>query len=330
MAFSDIPGNDRTKKILGSALSREKLPNSLLFSGSEGVGKQEIALVVAKALNCLQKQDDACEVCSSCEAINKGIFPDVMLLAPERDILKIEQMRFLKEAVYLKPMVGKKRVFIILDAEKMNKEAGNSLLKILEEPPFFSHIILVTRNPFIILSTVKSRCQELKFSPIPREAIENQLKETNMAREKAKLLSFLVCGNLKRAMNLDWEEIQEQRKKSWRIFRTLVNGEDAAAFLKAFAFRSRGQVEEELKNILEVLSAFCRDLILIKENGDANLLINPDYEDKMRSLLGSLELEQFLNLFLKIEDSLSALKRNVNIKLYISSMLLKLIGRDYV
>jgi DNA polymerase-3 subunit delta' len=253
-----------------------------------------------------------------------------MLLSPEKDTLKIEQMRFLKEAAYLKPMIGKKRVFIILDAEKMNEQAGNSLLKILEEPPFFSHIILVTRNPFIILSTVKSRCQELKFLPIPREEIENQLKEANMDSEKAQLLSFLVCGNLKRAMNIDWEDNQEQRKRSWRIFRIFVNGEDAAAFLKAYAFRSRGQVEEELKNILEMLSSFCRDLILIKENGDAGLLINPDYEDKMRSLIGSLELEQFLNLFIKIEDSLSALKRNVNIKLYISSMLLKIMGRDYV
>lgn len=330
MAFVDIPGNARAKKILSSALSRGKLPNSLIFSGPEGIGKLEIALTVAKALNCHQKQDDACEQCSACEAINKGTFPDLMLLTPEKDILKIEQMRLLKEAAYLKPMVGKRRIFIIADAEKMNKEAGNSLLKILEEPPFFSHIMLITQNPFIILPTVKSRCQGLKFSPIPREEIENRLVAANMDREKAKLLSFLVCGNLRRAVELDWEEIQEQRKKAWRIFKILVKGEDAAAILKAYAFRSRSQVEDELKAILEMLSSFCRDLILIKENGDAGLLINPDYEDKMRSLQDKLELEQFLNLFIKIEDSLSALKRNVNIKVYISSMLLKLMDRNNV
>ena len=146
MAFQNILGNLRVKTILSKALQRNRVPHSLLFVGPEGVGKMETALVVAKALNCLQKTDDSCEECVSCVAINKKNFPDVMEVSPQKDVIKIEQMRLLKSTAYLKPMVGKKRVFIVTDAEKMREEAANSLLKILEEPPSFSHIFLCTNT----------------------------------------------------------------------------------------------------------------------------------------------------------------------------------------
>ena len=157
MSFSDIVGNGRIKRILGKALERGRLPNSLLFAGPQGVGKIDTALVAAKALNCLTLTADACEACEACTAITKGNHPDVMRIEPEKEILKIEQMRILKEAAYLRPMVGRKRVFIVEREESMNSEAANSLLKVLEEPPAFSHIFLITSNPFIILPTIRSR-----------------------------------------------------------------------------------------------------------------------------------------------------------------------------
>jgi len=143
MAFQNILGNSRVKAILSKSLQRNRVPHSLLFIGPEGVGKKEMALVVAKALNCQKKTENSCEECTSCVAINKKNFPDVMEVSPQKDVIKIEQMRLLKSTTYLKPMVGKKRVFIITDAEKMSEEASNSLLKILEEPPSFSHIFLL-------------------------------------------------------------------------------------------------------------------------------------------------------------------------------------------
>jgi DNA polymerase III delta' subunit len=138
-------------------------------------GKRDTALVLAKALNCQKKKDDACEACASCKAVNAGNFPDVMEIQPEGNVLKIEQMRLLRDIVHLKPMTGKRRVFIVAEAEKMTEEAANSLLKILEEPPLFSYIILMTDNPFLLLPTIKSRCQILNFLPISREDIEKIL-----------------------------------------------------------------------------------------------------------------------------------------------------------
>ena len=104
-AFEDILGNARIKRILGRSLRKGRLPNSILLSGPKGVGKLEIALVAAKALNCQNRVDDACEECEACLSTNKGNHPDVMSIFPENEVLKINQMRVLKKTAYLKPMV---------------------------------------------------------------------------------------------------------------------------------------------------------------------------------------------------------------------------------
>jgi DNA polymerase III delta' subunit len=330
VAFDDILGNARIKRILRKSLIKSRLPNSLLFSGIKGVGKFDLALVIAKALNCQTNKDDACETCASCKAINKGTFPDVMLISPEKEVLKIDQIRVLKEAAYLRPMMGSKRVFIIEQAEKMNPEAANSLLKVLEEPPSFSYIVLLTNNPFIILPTIRSRCQNLQFSPVSREDIESCLIRENYDRAQAKIISLLVRGNLKQALALEWEEIQTFRQKAWELFQSLIRGEKAAAFLKEYSSRQRALVQEELNQILEILSSFCRDLILVKEQCNSALLMNPDYEDELGKLANQVSLDQSLGFLEKIEASLFAFRRNVNLKLFISSMIANFMDKKHV
>ena len=330
MSFSDITGNARIKKILTKALQRERVPNSLLFSGPQGVGKIETALVVAKALNCLNLTDDACESCAACAAVNKGIFPDVMRISPEKEVLKIDQIRILKEAAYFKPMVGRKRVFIVNPAEKMSPEASNSLLKILEEPPSFSHIILITPNPFVILPTIKSRCQVLSFSPVSRDDIARCLIEHDFSEEKAKILSLLVRGNLKQAMNMDWEEVRVEREETWQLFLSFLHREPSIPFFKEYSNLRRGVAEEEIRSTLELLASFSRDLILIKENADSELLLNPDFESLLREESPSVRLEQILAMLEQIEGQLNSLQRNVNIKLFMSSMISNTMGNHHV
>ena len=275
MAFKDVLGHERVKKILRKALQKKKIPNSILFYGPNGVGKEEMALVLAKAINCERKKDDACEKCTSCRGINAGNFPDVMVIQPDGNVIKIEQMRALRKIAYLKPMVGKKRVFIVTEAEKMNEEAANSLLKVLEEPPLFSYVLLVTHNPFLILSTIKSRCQILNFPPLSKEDIERELMEKGFTEEKARVISRLVRGNLKQALGLDWEDVQETRKQAWMLFLSLVKRENFAFFLRNYAFSYKSLVKQDWEQILEILSSFCRDLVLLKEKSDSNLLMNP-------------------------------------------------------
>lgn len=329
MAFHDILGNHRVKTILGRALKMRRLPNSLLFVGPEGVGKKDVALVVAKALNCQRKTDDACEECSSCLAINKRNFPDVMEVLPENDALKIDQMRFLKSTTYLKPMVGKKRIFIITDADKMTDEAANSLLKILEEPPSFSHIILLTHNPYLIISTIKSRCQTLNFTPVYKEDIEKILLEKGYEAEKARIISLVVRGNLKHALSLDWEVVQEGRQKAWEIFLSILNREKIAHFLREFT-STRHPDRTDVEQVFEILSSFCRDVVLVKEDGGPSHMMNPDFEAKIRGVARLVSLEQSLDLLRKMDYSLYALQKNCNVRLLLSSMFSHFLEERYV
>ena len=319
MTFEDIVGNNRIKKILKRALQRKRLPNSLLFVGPAGVGKKDIALVLAGAMNCLSEKDLICESCSSCQAVQRGKFPDVMVIEPEKDVLKIEQMRELKQAAYLKPMVGQKRVFIVDNAEKMNEEAANSLLKILEEPPSFSHIILITSNPFLILPTIRSRCQTLTFSPVLREDIEKVLVDKGQIKDRARVISLLVRGNLKQAMQIEWEEVKEKRQQAWQIFTALINRKNVASILKEYSARRRSAVEEDISQYLEIITSFCRDLLLIKEGGDHSYLMNPDLTEGLEDMAGRLNVNQSLHFLKTLDTALYEYQRNLNLSLLVST-----------
>ncbi len=319
MAFKDILGNSRVKKILRKALQKNKVPNSMLFYGPRGIGKKDMALVLAKAMNCERKKDDACEVCASCKAINAGNFPDVLEISPEKEVIKIDQMRILRKIAYLKPMMGKKRVFVVVDADKMTEEAANSLLKILEEPPLFSYIILVAYNPFMIMSTIKSRCQVLNFSPVSKEEIGKILVEKGYEEKKARIISLLVRGNLKQALSLEWEEVQDKRAKAWQLFLSLLRKGKVALFLRNYATSQRTLVRNEWEQVLEMLSSFCRDSILIKEKSDSRLLMNPDYEEDIKKEEALLSLEGLIDCLTKIDYAIYGLGKNLNVNLLVSS-----------
>lgn len=319
MGFHQVLGNSRIKKILRLALQKNRVPNSLLFCGPRGVGKRSLASILAKAINCEREGDDACEQCATCVAISSRRLPDVWEIEPEGQVVKIEQMRAVKQAAYLRPMVAKKRVFIVDEAEKMNDEASNSLLKILEEPPLFSHIILLTSNPHLILSTIKSRCQILNFSPIGKEEIKRLLVEKGCTEDRAKVISLLVRGNLEEALRFDWQEVQNKRREAWNIFLSFLKRGETSSFLRTYGFSQRSLVREDLEKILEILSSFCRDLVLFKENGDLSLLLNPDYAPELASLAEEWSLEKFWECLGRIEYTLFGLNKNLNMSLLVSS-----------
>lgn len=329
MAFDDILGNKRAKSILAKSLQRKRLPNSLLFFGPEGVGKGEAALVVAKALNCLNKNDDACEECPSCRAINRQNFPDVMIFKPDNDGHKIEQMRILKQSAYLRPMVGKKRVFVIFEADKMRDDASNSLLKILEEPPPFSFVFLLTSNPDMILPTIRSRCLLLQFTPVFKEEIEKTLVERGQDVRRARIVSHLVDGSLKQAIGLDWDELEKKRQKGWRLFLSLLKKEKAS-----FSFREwinqRYQDKREVEETFEILSTFCRDALLIKGGGDDRYLLNLDYRNKMMDATAGIGFDETLDFMERIDYHLYALKKNCNVRLLLSSFFSHCLRHDHV
>ena len=198
-----------------------------------------------------------------------------------------------------------------------------------EEPPSFSHIILVTSNPYRIIPTLKSRCQVLPFSPVPKEEIQKALEAKGFQPEKAQIISLLVDGNLERALSLDWEEVRTQRNRAWSLFLALHKREKAASLLKDFSM-SRGIIKEELEKTLEILASFCRDLILIKEQGDVGYLLNPDFEEDLREVARFIPLNQAMHFLSEMDFAIEALRRNLNMNIIISSLFSNNWERRYV
>jgi len=317
MAFKDIAGNARIKKILGLALERGRVPNSLIFSGPEGVGKKALALTLAKTLNCQAPAADpaaaadSCDACPSCRAIDEGRHPDVMIIGAEVKDIKIEQTQLLKQMAYLKPMMGRRRVFILEGAEKLNESSASSLLKVLEEPPAFCHMILVTASPFLILPTILSRCRTLAFSPIGREEIEEILVGRDYPQEQARLLSLLVDGNLERALDLEWDEVQASRDDAWTLFEMMLSGTNASRFLERFGSLAKA-AQEDFRKTLELFSSFTRDILLIELGGDTRLLLNPDFEPRLRETAERLPARRALAVLADLEFVLPEIDRNLN------------------
>src|SRR4030066_1670411 len=315
MDFDNILGNSRVKKILRLALQKNRLPNSLLFHGPEGVGKRRLAITLAEAVNCERRRDDACGECPTCLAISGGRFPDVQEIKPSGQVIKVDHVREMRQAAYMRPMVGRKRVFIISEADKMNDESSNTVLKILEEPPLFSHFILVTDNPYLILPTIKSRCQALQFMPVGREEIARALREGGCPQDRAGIISLYVRGNLEEALGLNWDEVNSARREAWDLFLSIIRPDKPALFLTRYGFAQRNLIREDLKMTLEIMASFCRDLGLMKDKGDLSLLLNPDYAEELRALESFSSLEKCWEFQRRVDGAVSGLEKNLNMSL---------------
>ncbi len=201
-----ILGHEETKEIIRLYLDKNYSSYSLLFEGKDCIGKKLIALKTAKGFLCEKKYGFGCDKCESCRLVRNTIsniyegtdlnpHPDIKIVSPEDDKeIKIGQIREVIQFLKLKTKGGK--VVIIEKAEKMNREASNSFLKTLEEPPENTLIILTTSNKNALLPTIVSRCQKITFKPLSKEEIHDILKLKGIDEGKAKILTSLSEGSL--------------------------------------------------------------------------------------------------------------------------------------
>lgn len=171
-----IKGNETTRKELKTIVQNNNVLHSYLFLGKEGIGKKEIAKEFAKEILCLTKNEN-CN-CKSCLCFDSQNHPDIKIINEESDTIKINTIREMIQTVYEKPILSNKKIYIINDCDKMTKEAQNSLLKTLEEPPEYIIIILIASNTDMILSTIKSRCTKIVFDKLKDDEIKEILNNT--------------------------------------------------------------------------------------------------------------------------------------------------------
>ena len=213
MAFARILGHQRLRGLLARAIGHHRLPPALLFSGPSGVGKKTLALAVGRALLCEVDDGDACDACGACSRAGRGLHPDAILIEPDGASIKIEQVRDVVHEISGRPFEGRARAVVFDEAHLVTEQAQNALLKSLEEPPATSHVLLVTASPQALLPTIRSRCQMLRFSPLPQSLLETHLRETSgLSAEEARLRAALSGGSLGVALAFEsdaWRALRE-------------------------------------------------------------------------------------------------------------------------
>jgi DNA polymerase-3 subunit delta' len=342
--FDELTGNSRVKAVLKRMLVSDRLPGAMLFTGEEGIGKKLFALEVARALNCrTPKDEEACGVCSSCVRIRKLNYPmrddadewtqiiwtdhpDVGLVVAPRRVLRVEQMRQIEKEANFRPFEGKARVFLIDEADKLNDASANALLKVLEEPPRTSHLILITARPAMLLPTILSRCQMIRFSPLTPDEIERHLVKNKIDVKTAHLRARAAGGSMGRALSGDLVTFTSQRKAMLKVLHALVLSNDRAQLLRSAEQLNEAQYKDEFEERLDVLETLIRDAWMLSLGVDTSRIVNEDLSGELKEIAQKLVPGRAGDWILQIEDLREQLIVNVNRKVTTDSLFLVMAG----
>ena len=332
MSFNDIVGQERVIKILTKSLKENKVSSSYIFVGSEGTGKKLVAIEFSKAVNCLNlsKGSEACENCQSCTEISKQFSPDLKIIEPIKNSIKIEQIREMRKEIGLKPFKNKKKIYIIDKAEKMTLEASNCLLKTIEEPPYYAIIILICSKIDPILPTIVSRCQILNFGLITSLKIKELLlnKVNNLEKEKAEIISKLAQGSIGKAFKLAIDKEYFIRREEIVDYLSAISPGKYSDDVFAKVEKIVSEINR-IEEVLEIVKLWYRDILIIKNTGDQKYIANCDkleVLDKKSQIYSQEILIDILDYLEQVEEYLI---KNVNKRLILERLYIKMVGVEY-
>jgi DNA polymerase-3 subunit delta' len=312
--------------LIARAAMRGTLPPSVIFAGPEGVGKRRAAVALAQLMNCLTVREaegmpaDACGVCASCKRIARGVHADVLLIEPtETGAIKIDQVRYGSERAAYRPFEGRRRVVIIDDADMMNADAQNAVLKTLEEPPAASTFVLVTSRPDMLLPTVRSRCQRLRFGRLsPADVAAVLMRDHEYTAADAGAAASLSDGSIGLALEGGSDAFVDARQAAVELLETAAVSDDPRRRLagaKALAGAARGGSDrDELARRLRALGSILRDLGALLSRADERTLANADLQSLLQRLQRSFDGARALRAFSAVDRALAALERNASPK----------------
>jgi DNA polymerase-3 subunit delta' len=333
--FRDILGQDRVISHLKTAMAKGRLSHAYLFLGPEGVGKASVARALAAALNCaaLREDGDACGECPSCRRLAAGTHPDFLVISPEeaKSQISIDQIRDLRRLTEYPPLGGGWRVVIIKPAEALtaqNDAAANALLKTLEEPPDRHVLVLTAQGETDLLPTVVSRCHKLALTPLPTPLVARELMHRRgLTQSQAALLSALSGGSLGRALDLDIEELVEQRRQVLADLAQLAGGSDAGVLDWA---QRLAKNRPELDNFLLLAQLWYRDLLITHYQAPAHLLANQDLLPQLDATRAVGEPETWFAKFSALGAAGRHLQANLNPELTLDILGLRLQRRGHL
>jgi DNA polymerase III subunit delta' len=331
--FDQLTGNERVKQLLRRMLGLGRVPGALLFTGEEGVGKKLFALEIAKALNCRAPQGvEGCGKCPACVRMSRFNFPqsedsddwkkiiwtdhgDVGVVVAPRRLLLVDQMRDIDREANFRPFEGKARLFIVDDADKLNDASANALLKILEEPPPTSHVILITSRPAMLLPTIRSRCQAIRFAPLTTAEIEQHLLKNRLGTPaEAGLRARAGNGSIGRALAGDLESFKERRDAMLQVLTALAITGDHSRLLRLAEEMNEAKHKDEYEFGLELLETLIRDALMVSLGITSGKVINGDVLPQLQKISERIDSRSATSWISRIEELREQLVVNVNRK----------------
>lgn len=280
---------------LQNSFKHGRLAHAYLFEGEQGTGKAEMALWFTKHLFCLALKDGLpCEECNNCLRIGNHEHPDVVEVAPDGQTIKVEQIRQLQVELGKSGFESSKKVVLIHEAEKMNTNSANSLLKFLEEPPANFMIILETQAIGKILPTIRSRCQMIHFQALSTDKLVEQLeKEAHIPLKSAKLLTNLTNSytkaveiskdewfNESKDTVIQWYSYLEKQdpqafiyvqKKLVKVFKDKMQQRTAFEMLAFYVKEKRNQMLQQNQQSIAFYNHLLEEILLANQKLEANV-----------------------------------------------------------
>ena len=326
MPFRHLAGHRVLLDLVARAAARGSLPPSLIFAGPDGVGKRLAALSLAQLFNCTsvsgeadgELAPDACGNCSACRRIARGVHADVLVVEPgDTGAIKVDQVRAAIERTAYRPFEGRRRVVIVDDADAMEAPPQNALLKTLEEPPAASTFVLVTSRPDVLLPTVRSRCQRIRFGPIsPAEIASVLMRDHGFEEREAHAAATAAEGSIGRALEGDSEAYVGARDAAEAMLKMAAQAATPAQRLAAARALGGDKVDrDELGRRLRLVASMLRDIGVLVSHADERSLANGDLQPVLARLLPAFDADRALDAFAAVDRALQALDRNASPKI---------------
>ena len=339
-------GHQAAQGWLRRSLQTDRFAHAYLITGPRAVGKRTFAMEIAQALNCtagaVENRPD--HTCQQCSMIQRGVHPDVRVVrrAPERRMISMrppanpgptreyaDNVYFIQADAQLRPVMGRRKVYIILYAEELAEDAGDRLLKTLEEPPAFVLFLLTAIDRGGVLPTIASRCQELRLRPSPRAELVAALTAEGVDPLRAEQLAALAGGRQGWALSAARDPaIFDQQDAFVHDMLTALSGSRVERLLRARALSERWTAHQEtVRETLRVWMSWWRDVVLAQLGLlNRSVHLEPSEQSALRSAAATVSREAARDAALAIQRALADLDTNVNPRLTLDLLLLRLPG----
>lgn len=304
-------GNERVVRSLLNQVETGKVASAILFTGPAGCGKKTLAVKLTQKLFCA----NLCEQCLNCVLLAKSGHPDFLVISPETDWLKLEQARTLKNFLATSPNTAPVKVAVLADSHRLTVEAGNSLLKVLEEPRATSICILTADSELNVLPTIVSRCQVYSLSPLPAATIQAELNQHNLSDDQRRFLTGFSEGVLGRALALLAGDVWQLRQSmAAEIKAVLTKGQEPLKFADSY---------QDYPYAIDLLEFWLRDMMLLKVSPGLAPL-NRDFQAELEQCAAACSREKIFGLLNQCAQAREQLSAHASSRLVFACLALKM------